>query len=54
MKEDEMIQIAKLMDNIIKNIQDEKIIRYTRNTVSELCSAFPIYEEFVIDAMPQL
>ena len=54
MKEDEMIQIAKLMDNIIKNIQDEKIIRDTRNTVSELCSAFPIYEEFVIDAMPQL
>ncbi len=54
MTEDEMIQIAKLMDNIIKNIQDEKIIRDTRNTVSELCSAFPIYEEFVIDAMPQL
>ena len=54
MKENEMIQIARLMDNVINNIQDESIIRDTRDTVSELCSAFPIYEEFALDAMPQL
>ena len=54
MKEGEMIQIAKLMDNVITNIQDEKFIRDTRNTVSELCSDFPIYEESAVNAMPQL
>ena len=54
MKEKEMIQIARLMDNVITNFQDEKVIRNTRDTVSELCSAFPIYEESAINAMPQL
>ena len=37
MKEEEMIQIARLMDNVITNIQDKKVIRDTRDTVSELC-----------------
>ena len=36
------------------NFQDEKIIQKTRDIVSELCSAFPIYEESAINAMPQL
>ena len=53
-QENEMIQVANLIDNVIQNIQDETIIQNTRNSVSELCTQFPIYEDFVIDEMPQL
>ena len=47
MKENEMIQIAHLIDGIIRNIEDNKIIQHTRLQVSELCSKFPLYEEFL-------
>ena len=47
MKESEMIQIAHLIDGIIRNIEDNKIIQHTRLQVSELCSKFPLYEEFL-------
>jgi glycine hydroxymethyltransferase len=53
-QENEMIQVANLIDNVIQNIQDETIIQNTRNSVSELCTQFPIYEDFAIDEMPQL
>ena len=49
-----MVQVANLIDNVIQNIQDETIIKKTRNSVSELCAQFPIYEDFAIDEMPQL
>ena len=48
-KENEMVQIARLIDNVIQNIQDEKVIEDTRDFVSELCTAFPIYEESSIN-----
>jgi len=53
-KENEMVQIARLIDNVIQNIQDEKVIEDTRDFVSELCTAFPIYEESSINEVPQL
>ena len=53
-KENEMIKIARLIDDIIQNIEDETVIENTCNRVSELCSAFPLYEEHVIDEVPQL
>jgi glycine hydroxymethyltransferase len=53
-KENEMVQIARLIDDIILNIEDEKVIENTRNRVSELCSTFPFYEEYAIDEVPQL
>ena len=53
-KENEMVQIARLMNDVIQNIQDEKVIRETRDSVSELCAAFPIYEESSINEVPQL
>jgi glycine hydroxymethyltransferase len=53
-KENEMIIIARLIDDIIQNIEDETVIENTCNRVSELCSAFPLYEEHVIDEVPQL
>ena len=52
MKENEMIQIAHLIDGVIRNIEDNNIIHHTRLQVSELCSEFPIYEEFLVDEMP--
>ena len=51
MKENEMIQIAHLIDGVIRNIEDNNIIQHTRLQVSELCSEFPIYEEFLVDEM---
>ena len=53
-KENDMIHIARLIDNVIQNIQDEKVIKDTRDSVSELCTAFPIYEEPTINEVPQL
>jgi glycine hydroxymethyltransferase len=53
-KENEMIQIARLIDNVIQNIQDEKVIEDTRESVSDLCAAFPIYEDSAINEVPQL
>ncbi len=44
-KENEMIQIARLIDDVIQNIEDEKIIEDTRNRVSELCFTLPLYEK---------
>ena len=53
-KKNEMVQIARLIDNVIQNIQDETVIKDTRDSVSELCTAFPIYEEPAINEVPQL
>ena len=53
-KENEMVRVANLIDNVIKNIQDETVIKNTRTSVSELCVEFPIYEDFAIDEMSQL
>ena len=53
-KENEMVQIARLINDVIQNIQDEKVIKDTRDSVSELCAAFPIYEESSINEVPQL
>jgi len=53
-REDEMVQIANFIDNVIQNIQDETIIENTRKSVLELCAQFPIYEDYEVDEMPQL
>ena len=51
MKENEMIQIAHLIDGVMRNIEDDNIIQHTSLQVSEICSAFPIYEKFLVDEM---
>ena len=51
-KENEMVQIARLIDNVIQNMQDKKVIEDTRGSVSELCVDFPIYEESSINEVP--
>ncbi len=41
----EMKQVAQLIVRILKNRQDEGVLRKTRDTVRELCEAFPLYAE---------
>ncbi len=53
-KEPEMIEIAKLINNVIENIDNQKMIENTRNKVLELCSIFPIYEDKIIHEVSQL
>ena len=51
MKENEMKEIANLIDGVIQNIDDEKTISSTKNKVIELCSEFPINKELLINEM---
>ncbi|MCK4469630.1 MAG: serine hydroxymethyltransferase, partial [Desulfobacterales bacterium] len=44
MKEPEMEVIAKLIISVLKNLEDEVVIKNTRAKVLELCEAFPIRE----------
>jgi glycine hydroxymethyltransferase len=45
MKESEMDIIGDLINRVIKNSEDEKIILEVRNDVKSLCSKFPLYSE---------
>ena len=44
MKEPEMKIIADLINRVLENQDDDKILRDTRSTVTELCQSFPVYE----------
>jgi glycine hydroxymethyltransferase len=44
MKEPEMKIIADLIERVLENPTNEKILQDTRSAVTELCSGFPIYE----------
>ena len=50
-KENEMRYIATLINDIISNIDDSKLIEITREKVNELCSNFPVYEESIVNEM---
>jgi glycine hydroxymethyltransferase len=43
-KEYEMRQIAKMIDRVLKNIDNENILKQIRNEVQEMCAAFPLYD----------
>jgi len=45
MKEDEMREIAKLIDRVLTHIEDEKVISEVAGKVQELISAFPLYKD---------
>ncbi len=45
MKEDEMILICNMIDQIIKNIDNDNLINSVMNSVKELCEAFPLYSD---------
>ena len=44
MREPEMKVIADLIERVLADLNNEKILRDTRSVVSELCNRFPIYE----------
>lgn len=46
MKKPEMEIIARLIVDILKKPGDERLVEKSRAKVSELCRAFPLYEEY--------
>ncbi|MFQ6610046.1 MAG: serine hydroxymethyltransferase, partial [Fidelibacterota bacterium] len=47
MKEDEMIIIAKLINKVVNNIDDESVISSVREDVVDLCKNFPLYKSLI-------
>jgi glycine hydroxymethyltransferase len=47
MKEEEMKEIAELIDKAIKNNEDETKLGSIKKEVNELCSKFPLYPELL-------
>jgi glycine hydroxymethyltransferase len=45
MKEDEMREIARLIDKVINNLKNEDVYAEVRSGVKELCDRFPLYPE---------
>ncbi len=45
MKEEEVKRIAKLISKVLKNLDDDRIIKSVREEVRELCEQFPLYPE---------
>ena len=43
-KENEMKQVAQLIDRVLKNIENEDIYRYVKQEVKKLCEASPLYD----------
>ena len=44
-KEEQMVQIADLIDSAIKNVEDEALLRSVKRDVKYLCEKFPLYSE---------
>jgi len=53
-RQNEMVIIAKFINDIITDIENEQNIKNVRKKVHELCGSFPLYEEFTLNEMPQL
>ena len=49
MKEDEMRQIAQLIDKVINNLKNEDVYAEVRDEVKKLCDRFPLYHERLMD-----
>ena len=45
MKEEEMRLIARLISQVLKNLEDEHVLERVKNQVLELCEQYPIYSE---------
>ncbi len=49
MKENEMRRIAKNIVKVLKNIDNEKVVREIKEDVLSLCSSYPLYPEWTKD-----
>jgi glycine hydroxymethyltransferase len=47
MTEQEMVVIARLIVDVLKNIDDQRIIGKVKKKTRELCESFPIYQDDV-------
>ncbi len=45
MGDDEMIFIAKLIDKVISNVDDESILNNVKEQVADICKQYPIYKD---------
>jgi glycine hydroxymethyltransferase len=43
MKEKQMEEIANFIDTVIRNVNDEKVLKEVNADVQQLCADFPIY-----------
>lgn len=43
-KENEMKQVAQLIDRVLKNIENQDIYQHVKQEVKKLCEAFPLYD----------
>ena len=44
MRKDEMVIIAKLIDRVINNFDNDSVIKDVKKQVFDLCSQYPIYK----------
>ena len=54
MKENEMKLIAKFINTVIENFDDERVIRKVKQQVSDLLLNFPIYKKLLKNEMPSM
>jgi glycine hydroxymethyltransferase len=43
-KEEQMLKVAEKIDQVLKNMGNEKILLKVKNEVKEMCEAFPLYD----------
>ncbi len=43
-KEEEMVRVARLIDRVLKNIDNQTLYQQVRGEVQEMCQAFPLYD----------
>ena len=43
-KENEMKQVAQLIDRVLKNIENDNIYQHVKQEVKTLCESFPLYD----------
>ncbi len=51
MNEEEMVEIAEIITEVIQNIKNHERITKARERVRELCASFPIYEKRLIESL---
>lgn len=51
MKEPEMVQIAQLIDQVLSSPRDAEVKKRVTKEVQDLCGAFPIYEQEVLEPL---
>ena len=45
MKKSDMKIIVNFIDKVLRNSDDERLIKDTKNSVKDFCSEFPLYED---------